>query len=200
MTKVFDACHSRFLEVRKRARSWKLFRKLWHTPWHMTDVQMAESNSHRNETIYVTSQNLVQGISVGQKIQSCCPKSKGWDWFWAAFIIGKKKEIEMEWKDGAKAKAEEIWGERSNRGRRWWAGIAGTVGTVVPGPALGHQTPPGHGCSSQHSSPQLWHAESHTQLPSGASPSPHPKHSSHICFLCSSPRPALSSLPVAPAP
>lgn len=146
--------------------------------------------------IYVTSQNLVQGISVGQKIESCCPKSKGWDLFCTAFIIGKKKEIGMEWKDGAKA--EEIWGERSNRGRRWWTGIAGTVVTVGPGPALGHQTPPGHGCSSQHSSPQLWHAESHIQLPSGASPSPHPMHNSHICSLCSCPWPAVSSLPAAP--
>lgn len=29
-------------EGRRRVRSWKLFRKLWNTPWHMTGVQMAE--------------------------------------------------------------------------------------------------------------------------------------------------------------
>lgn len=71
----------------------------------------------------------------------------------------------MGWKDGDKA--EGIWGKGNSRGR-WWTAAAGTG---EPGPALGHQSPPGEGHSSQHSSPQLWHGEAHTQCLSLSSPS-----------------------------
>lgn len=51
----------------------------------------------------------------------------------------------MGWKDGDKA--GEIWGEGNDRGR-WWTAAAGIVVTAGPGPALGHRTPPGDGCTA----------------------------------------------------